>query len=145
MSRTPWSRRASRHGRWRSNRCPRTSESFSGCALRAHPVRGSQGLHLNPQAHRDRKRRHRVFWVWLAYPLSAIYLVALVLLFTYGVNCYVLILYHKRGRRRAKPLPRLRPEDPQPLVTVQLPIYNEKYVARRVIEAAGRLRYRADR
>jgi cellulose synthase/poly-beta-1,6-N-acetylglucosamine synthase-like glycosyltransferase len=86
-----------------------------------------------------------VSWTWLTYPLSAVYLMALVLLFTYGVNCYVLILYHRCGRRRAEPLPPLRPEDPQPLVTVQLPIYNEKYVAQRVIEAAGRLRYRADR
>ncbi|OGB96380.1 MAG: hypothetical protein A2Z31_07695 [candidate division NC10 bacterium RBG_16_65_8] len=82
---------------------------------------------------------------WLAYPLFAVYITALVLLFTYGVNCYVLIIYHRFGKRRAKPLPSLRREDPQPPVTVQLPIYNEKYVARRVIEAAGRLRYRADR
>ena len=82
---------------------------------------------------------------WLAYPLFAVYITALALLFTYGVNCYVLILYHRWGKRRAKPLPSLRREDPQPAVTVQLPIYNEKYVARRVIEAAGRLRYRADR
>jgi len=85
-----------------------------------------------------------VLVTWLAYPLFAIYITALVLLFTYGVNCYVLILYHVFGKRRARPLPRLRPGDPQPPVTVQLPIYNEKYVARRVIEAAGRLRYRAD-
>ena len=84
-------------------------------------------------------------WNWLAYPLSAAYLIALALLFTYGVNCYVLILYHRCGKPRAKPLPRLRPEDSRPLVTVQLPIYNEKYVAQRVIEAAGRLLYPADR
>jgi cellulose synthase/poly-beta-1,6-N-acetylglucosamine synthase-like glycosyltransferase len=83
--------------------------------------------------------------IWLAYPLFALYITALVLLFAYGVNCYVLILYHRNGKRRAQPLPRLRPGDPRPPVTVQLPIYNEKYVARRVIEAAGRLRYRADR
>jgi len=82
---------------------------------------------------------------WLAYPLFAVYVTALVLLFAYGVNCYVLILYHRIGKRRTRPLPPLQPGDPQPPVTVQLPIYNEKYVARRVIEAAGRLRYRPDR
>ena len=81
----------------------------------------------------------------LAYTLFAIYIAALVLLFTYGVNCYALILYHRLGRQRARRLPPFRPEDPRPFVTVQLPIYNEKYVARRVIEAAGRLRYPADR
>jgi len=86
-----------------------------------------------------------VYLTWLAYPLFAVYITALVLLFTYGVNCYVLILYHHLGKRRVRPLPPLRPEDPQPSVTVQLPLYNEKYVARRVIEAVGRLRYREDR
>ena len=82
---------------------------------------------------------------WLASPLFALYIAVLVLLFAYGVNCYVLILYHRIGKRRARPLLRLQPGDPQPPVTVQLPIYNEKYVARRIIEAAGRLRYRAGR
>jgi len=86
-----------------------------------------------------------MLWTGLTYAMCAVYVMALVLLFAYGVNCYVLILYHRVGKRRAKRLPPLRPGDPQPLVTVQLPIYNEKYVARRVIEAAGRLRYRADR
>ena len=82
---------------------------------------------------------------WLASPLFALYIAVLVLLFAYGVNCYVLILYHRIGKRRARPLLPLQPGDPQPPVTVQLPIYNEKYVARRIIEAAGRLRYRAGR
>lgn len=79
------------------------------------------------------------------YPLLAVYGVALVLLFAYGTNCYVLIYYHHRGRRRAAPVPSLGPDDPHPHVTVQLPLYNEQYVARRVIEAAGRLRYPKDR
>jgi cellulose synthase/poly-beta-1,6-N-acetylglucosamine synthase-like glycosyltransferase len=86
-----------------------------------------------------------VLVTWLAYPLFALYIAALVLLFAYGVNCYVLILYHRWGRARARALSPLRADDPHPAVTVQLPIYNEKYVARRVIEAAGRLRYPADR
>jgi cellulose synthase/poly-beta-1,6-N-acetylglucosamine synthase-like glycosyltransferase len=77
--------------------------------------------------------------------MFAAYVLALVLLFAYGVNCYVLILYHRLGKRRIRPIPPLRPEDPHPPVTIQLPIYNEKYVARRVIEAAGRIRYPADR
>jgi len=74
-------------------------------------------------------------------PLVAAYLVSLTLLFAYGLNCYYLVCSHLRGRRRCAPLPPLGPEDRHPPVTVQLPIYNEKYVARRVIEAAGRLQW----
>ena len=83
--------------------------------------------------------------VWVKYPLAAVYFATLILLFVYGINCYILVLYHRRGKRRYAPLPPLGPADPRPPVTVQLPIYNEKYVARRVIEAAGRLRYPPDR
>ena len=82
---------------------------------------------------------------WMKTPLRLVYLASLILLFVYGVNCYVLVLSHRGGRRRYTPPARLRPEDPHPVVTVQLPIYNEKFVARRVIEASGRLSYPAER
>ena len=82
---------------------------------------------------------------WLEVPLAAIYFAALAGLFVYGVNCYVMILTHRAGRRRFAPLPPLGPGDPHPPVTVQLPLYNEKYVAKRAIQAAGRLRYPKDR
>ena len=82
---------------------------------------------------------------WVEYPLFALYLVALILLFVYGVNCYVLILSHRFGKRRFAPRPPRAPGAAWPRVTVQLPLYNEQYVARRVIEAIGRLRYPKDR
>ncbi len=82
---------------------------------------------------------------WLEAPLTALYFAALVGLFVYGVNCYVMILTHRAGRRRFAPLPPLGPGDHHPQVTVQLPLYNEKYVAKRAIQAAGRLRYPKDR
>jgi cellulose synthase/poly-beta-1,6-N-acetylglucosamine synthase-like glycosyltransferase len=82
---------------------------------------------------------------WIEYPLFAAYFAALVLLFVYGVNCYVMILYHRAGKRRARPPRPLGPSEPRPRVTVQVPLYNERYVARRVIEAVGRLRYPPDR
>ena len=82
---------------------------------------------------------------WIEYPVFAVYFVSLTLLFVYGINCYVLVLYHRFGRRRCSPPRPLAPDDPHPYVTVQLPLYNERYVARRVIEAAGRLRYPKDR
>jgi cellulose synthase/poly-beta-1,6-N-acetylglucosamine synthase-like glycosyltransferase len=71
-----------------------------------------------------------------------LYFVILAMLAVYGLHRYlILILYHrhyKRGAARATP-----PFEPDraPSVTVQLPLFNELYVARRVIEAAGRLVY----
>ncbi len=69
--------------------------------------------------------------------------VAMVLVCIYGLHRYYLVyLYYKHARniprasKRFKTLPR---------VTVQLPMYNEKYVARRVIEAACAIDYPRDR
>ena len=74
-----------------------------------------------------------------------VYTVALLGLLVYGLNAYVMIALHwstHRGARAAPP-----PPDPAvwPLVTVQLPLYNERYVAGRLLEAAGALDYPADR
>ena len=64
------------------------------------------------------------------------------LLFAFGFNMLWLSLVSLRAR------PRTSPEGVPtelPRVTVQLPIYNELYVAKRVIEAAARLDYPRDR
>jgi hypothetical protein len=74
------------------------------------------------------------------------YAIALLGLVLYGLNAYVLVALHWRHRRRAAAEP--RPAPPRavwPMVTVQLPLYNERHVARRVIDAAGRLDYPRDR
>src|SRR5258707_4040000 len=54
----------------------------------------------------------------------------------------MVVLYRKTRRRR-----RVCPPDPElwPLVTVQLPLYNEMYVATRLIDAVCRLDYPRDR
>ena len=80
---------------------------------------------------------------WLIYALFALYVATL--FGVYGINRHILILAHRRGRRNFRPVPLLLSGDPHPRVTVQLPIYNEKYVARRAIEAIGRLRYPSHR
>jgi cellulose synthase/poly-beta-1,6-N-acetylglucosamine synthase-like glycosyltransferase len=74
-----------------------------------------------------------------------LYAMALTGLLLYGLNAYVMIALHwatGRGRRAT-------PEPPDvsewPLVTVQLPLYNERYVARRLLQAAANLDYPADR
>ncbi|MFQ5491536.1 MAG: cellulose synthase family protein [Phycisphaerae bacterium] len=71
------------------------------------------------------------------------YILVLGMLCVYALHRYQLVyLYHKHRRNRALPL---GPVEPLPRVTVQLPMYNERYVARRIIEAACRLDYPADR
>ena len=68
-------------------------------------------------------------------------------LFLYGMNCYVLLFLHRRVRRKDAPARHaraagLQANAPQyPRVTVQLPIYNERYVIQRLVEAVVRLRY----
>jgi len=72
--------------------------------------------------------------------LSLATLAALVL---YGANAWVMIALHRR--RGAAPRPAPPPPDPLPVVTVQLPMFNERYVAARLIAAAGALDYPRDR
>jgi len=74
-----------------------------------------------------------------------LYVMALLGLLLYGLNAYVMITLHWWSRRRARAT--LPPPDPAawPQVTVQLPLYNERYVAERLLEAASALNYPADR
>ncbi len=76
-------------------------------------------------------------------PLAIIYLLTVGVLFIYGINFFYMIYLSWRGQRReAEPFAEL---EEWPLVTVQLPIYNELYVAERVIDAAVNLDYPADK
>ena len=83
--------------------------------------------------------------------ILGVYLLALFLLFLYGMNCYVMILLHRRHRttmlRRDEAVwAAWQANDRQlPTVTVQLPIFNERYVVQRLIEAVVRLRYPMDK
>jgi len=75
--------------------------------------------------------------------LLALYYLILAILAFYGVHRLVLVLLYLRTRGRGK----VRPADPTdwPVVTVQLPLYNEMYVAPRLIEAVCGLDYPLDR
>ncbi len=73
------------------------------------------------------------------------YLVVLLGLFLYGLNAYILVLLHARHRRRAEAAPAPSRPAVWPTVTVQLPLYNERYVAWRLLDAVARLEYPADR
>lgn len=71
----------------------------------------------------------------------------------YGLHLYVLMFLAHRRRRSVRSrqheiverFQRQTPEDQWPRVTTQLPLYNEIAVAQRVIEAAARMDYPADR
>jgi cellulose synthase/poly-beta-1,6-N-acetylglucosamine synthase-like glycosyltransferase len=67
----------------------------------------------------------------------------LVGLLVYAANAYIMVAVHWRHRRDPHPPPGL--PGPLPMVTVQLPLFNERYVATRLLEAAGSLDYPADR
>ncbi|MFZ5885318.1 MAG: cellulose synthase family protein [Chloroflexota bacterium] len=76
----------------------------------------------------------------LLVPIAVIYLLTVVTLFVYGLNFFHLAWSAHLNRSE------LQPAAPAPLsrlppVTVQLPIFNERYVARRLIEAAAALDY----
>jgi cellulose synthase/poly-beta-1,6-N-acetylglucosamine synthase-like glycosyltransferase len=75
--------------------------------------------------------------------LSIVYLVAVVFVAAYGANALLLAaLYLRRRQRPSDPAP--GPET-WPVVTVQLPIYNELYVVQRLIDTVARLDYPRDR
>ena len=75
----------------------------------------------------------------------AVYFGALGALALFGVHRLVLTFAALRARRAAAPDASRPPADPLPTVVVQLPIYNERFVAERIIEAASALAYPRDR
>jgi len=68
-------------------------------------------------------------------------------LFLYGMNCYVLLFLHRRVwskvlQHEATVQQAWQARAPRyPRVTVQLPLYNERYVIQRLVEAVVRLHY----
>ena len=83
-------------------------------------------------------------YVWLI-----IYLFALVALFTYGMNCYLLMIFHRLRRPNAirchlaikNNFYQNTAAKDWPKVTIQLPIYNELYVVERLIKSICNLDY----
>jgi cellulose synthase/poly-beta-1,6-N-acetylglucosamine synthase-like glycosyltransferase len=83
-------------------------------------------------------------YLWLI-----IYLSALMALFTYGMNCWFLMLmyrlnYPKAAQNHQQVKDRFYQNVPSrqwPRVTIQLPIYNERYVVERLIESVCRIDY----
>src|SRR5439155_792951 len=77
--------------------------------------------------------------------LGVLHFVSVVALNLYGLNAYLLLAIHWWNRRRIREAAAPEPPAEWPSVTVQLPLYNERYVARRLLEAVGALDYPHDR
>jgi len=76
---------------------------------------------------------------WLGQAVIWAYIVVLALLCVYGLHRYFLVATFYRFRRRPPRLMACFRELPH--VTIQLPMFNERYVAKRVIEHACRIDY----
>jgi cellulose synthase/poly-beta-1,6-N-acetylglucosamine synthase-like glycosyltransferase len=70
------------------------------------------------------------------YPLLTVYAIVLVALFVYGLNFYYLAYLTVKHRAPDPETPKL---SEYPRVTVQLPIFNERYVASRLIDSVCQL------
>ncbi|HET6350164.1 MAG TPA: glycosyl transferase family 2, partial [Candidatus Krumholzibacteria bacterium] len=78
---------------------------------------------------------------WQSFIVYA-YFAVLAVLSVYGLHRYLLLfLYHRHYKWKQRPAAPARPGAEWPSVTVQIPLYNEMYVARRAIEAAAVMRY----
>ncbi|RMF61843.1 MAG: glycosyltransferase [Calditrichaeota bacterium] len=71
--------------------------------------------------------------------LLTLYILTLIVLGLFGIHKYYLLYLYRKYKKN--PLPNPPIPDEWPLVTVQLPIYNEKYVLKRLLKATVQLDY----
>lgn len=77
---------------------------------------------------------------WHVYMWAAVHFSALALLSLYGLHrLWLLCCWHIERKRPAQPPPLLPPRKDLPFVTVQLPLYNERFVAGRLLDAVAQL------
>ena len=74
-----------------------------------------------------------------------LYFLVLFLLAVYGVHRYLMVYLYYKYKNRARPVKPDPLEDAPPVVTVQLPLFNEQYVVERLIDAVCRIDYPRDR
>ena len=77
--------------------------------------------------------------------IALVYLVVLLWLAMYGVSNLINALLFLRVKRTLKPKAPARPPKQWPAITIQLPIFNEKYTVERLLHAVTELEYPADR
>lgn len=79
---------------------------------------------------------------WFSDAVLILYFISLLILFTFGAHGFVMV-FHCLRQRKLKDVVPLMGEVPP--VTVQLPIYNELYVVKRLIDAVCALDYPQDK
>ncbi len=79
----------------------------------------------------------------ISYLVIAIYSLALVLIFLYSLAQLNLLINYLSQKRRNQEAPKFNLLDPKeiPYVTIQLPIYNEKYVVNRLLDNIAKIEY----
>ncbi len=79
----------------------------------------------------------------LSYFVIAIYSIALILIFLYSLAQLNLLVNYLSNKRRNAEAPKFNLLDPKeiPFVTIQLPIYNEKYVVERLLDNIAKIEY----
>ena len=78
------------------------------------------------------------------YPFIAIYVLAMLFIFLYSIAQAHLLFHFYKRRKNLTPIFEPSIEE-LPIVTVQLPLFNEKYVVERLIHAAAAIRYPAEK
>ncbi len=81
----------------------------------------------------------------LAVLIFAVYATSALAVFGYALGQYHLLWRYFRGRPHVVPAMRARDASQWPTVTVQIPLYNEQYVAQEAIDACAALRYPRDK
>ena len=75
--------------------------------------------------------------------ISIVYSLSLLYIFLFSLGqLHLTLIYIKEAKKKAAPIPVLTNF---PSVTVQLPVYNEKYVIERLLDAVNKLDYPKDR
>ncbi|MCX2718144.1 cellulose synthase family protein [Lentiprolixibacter aurantiacus] len=79
----------------------------------------------------------------ISYLVIAIYSIALILIFLYSLSQLNLLVNYLSNKRRNQEAPKFNLLDPKeiPFVTIQLPIYNEKYVVERLLDNIAKIEY----
>ena len=83
----------------------------------------------------------------LSFIIVILYIISILLLFFYSLAHFNLLLNYLRSKKRADQSVQFDLSNPNeiPLVTIQLPIYNEKYVVERLLTTIAKMDYPKDR
>lgn len=80
------------------------------------------------------------FSSWFNWSVLVLYCAFLLFIFLYSLSQLKLLLAYKKALKSSQQNIKLMPES-YPMVTVQLPVYNERYVVERLIDAVMALKY----